>query len=156
MILKKWFKWSSNSITSVKLYFKSLFDLCKWTKSGWKKEKGWTSMSGFVNLVAVFTLWLAGGAAWSLHKRPENKMNKRTEKQADVKFTSLIYFNRRNSWTLTLLFTTTLWLPHLATRGIGWNRICFTFVSENMNIPGDQHWLLLFFNVLTAECTMNE
>lgn len=42
MILKKWFKWSSNSTTSVKLYFKSLFDLCKWTKSGWKKEKGWT------------------------------------------------------------------------------------------------------------------
>lgn len=80
MTFKKWFKSSSNPITSVKPDFKSLFDLWKWTKSSWKKEKGWTKMSGFATLVAVFTLWQAGEAARRLHQRLENKMNKRTKK----------------------------------------------------------------------------
>lgn len=36
-------------------------------------------MTGFVNLIAVFTLTLTGEAACRLHERSENEMNKRTQ-----------------------------------------------------------------------------
>lgn len=54
-------------------------------------------MIGFVNVISVFTLKLTGEAAWPLHKRPENEMNKRTQKHAELNFTSLFDFSSRNS-----------------------------------------------------------